>query len=109
MSKLGRCHYFGEGVDKDPKEAVKWWSMGAEKGDAYSQYNLGVCNMKGIGVDAVSFLSFLSSFLSLFSFLSDLNPLPLISGTPRYSGFVVSNGGGARLRGRAGEHRGLLL
>ncbi|MEG2063237.1 MAG: tetratricopeptide repeat protein, partial [Kiritimatiellia bacterium] len=39
-----------EGVARDEAEAVKWYRMAAEQGDASAQYNLGCCYRKGEGV-----------------------------------------------------------
>jgi TPR repeat protein len=41
---------YGEGVAKDPVEAVKWYRKAAEQGIAEAQNNLGVCFMNGEGV-----------------------------------------------------------
>ena len=35
-------HSKGQGVPQDYKEAVKWYRLSAEQGDAQAQYNLGV-------------------------------------------------------------------
>jgi len=48
--ELGTCYSWGEGVQKDLVEAVKWYRKGAEQGDALSQYQLAVCYDKGLGV-----------------------------------------------------------
>ena len=32
----------GDGVPQDYKEAVKWYRLAAEQGDAAAQYNLGI-------------------------------------------------------------------
>ncbi len=49
---IGDCYYYGhiEGVDKDPEEAVKWYTRSAEQGDAAAQYGLGECYANGDGV-----------------------------------------------------------
>ncbi len=39
----------GEGVLQDDKEAVKWYRLAAEQGDAKAQNNLGVMHEKGFG------------------------------------------------------------
>ena len=56
-SRDPRSHYFlgtmyeeGEGVLQDYKEAVKWYTKGAEHGDADAQTNLGVMYVQGRGV-----------------------------------------------------------
>jgi len=96
QSKLGRCYYFGEGVDKDPKEASKWWTYGAEASDAYSQYNLGVCYSKGFGVEQVSLVFCYYFFSSGFRSSFHNTPHTL---EPRNRSDVVRQGGGAGLRG----------
>ncbi len=48
--KLGVMYEAGEGVTKDPKEAVKWYRMAAEQGNTLAQYNLGVMYATGAGV-----------------------------------------------------------
>lgn len=48
--ELGRCYYFGSGVEKNPEEAVKWYKMAAEAGDSSAQANLGVMYKHGEGV-----------------------------------------------------------
>jgi len=40
----------GEGVAKDPAEAVKWFRKAAEQGVAGAQNNLGVADENGVGV-----------------------------------------------------------
>ena len=50
QSKLAVCYAKGEGVEKDPAEAVKWYRKAAEQGNAAAQYNLGVCYYNGQGV-----------------------------------------------------------
>jgi TPR repeat protein len=40
----------GEGVPKDAVEAVKWWHLAAEQGDAGAQANLGFMYENGQGV-----------------------------------------------------------
>ena len=36
------CTTRGDGAPQDYKEAVKWYRLAAEQGDANAQYNLGV-------------------------------------------------------------------
>jgi len=48
---LAWCYYNGEGVDKDLKQAVLWYTKAAEQGFANAQFNLGVCYGNGEGVD----------------------------------------------------------
>jgi TPR repeat protein len=40
----------GYGVLQDDKTAVKWYTLAAEQGNAYAQYNLGVMYRDGQGV-----------------------------------------------------------
>ena len=40
----------GQGVPQDDKEAIKWWRLAVEQGDAEAQCNLGVMYYEGIGV-----------------------------------------------------------
>jgi uncharacterized protein len=40
----------GKGVPQDYKEAVRWYRLSAEQGDAMAQYNLGLKYYKGQGV-----------------------------------------------------------
>ena len=40
----------GQGVPQDYKTALKWYTLAAEQGDAYAQYNLGMMYRKGEGV-----------------------------------------------------------
>ena len=47
---LGRVYYVGQGVAKDPAEAVKWFSRSAEQGIAEAQFNLGIAYWFGEGV-----------------------------------------------------------
>ena len=48
---LGKCYDKGEGVDKDFKEAVKWYKKAAEQGHAEAQNSLGNCYDTGEGVE----------------------------------------------------------
>ena len=41
--KLGGCYCYGEGVEKDEAEAVKWYRKAAEQGRSAAQCNLGSC------------------------------------------------------------------
>tara|TARA_B100000686_G_scaffold170919_1_gene178165 strand:+ start:322 stop:1008 length:687 start_codon:yes stop_codon:yes gene_type:complete len=51
QAALGWHYETGEGVEKDPAEAVAWYRKAAEQGDAYAQTNLGNCYTKGEGVE----------------------------------------------------------
>jgi len=48
--ELGRRYDKGEGVAKDPAEAVKWYRKAAEQNDAEGQLYLGLSYLKGEGV-----------------------------------------------------------
>ena len=47
---LGAFYYFGQGVSKDYKEAVKWLRKSADQGNAAAQRLLGCCYDLGQGV-----------------------------------------------------------
>ena len=47
---MALCYKNGEGVSQSSTEAVKWYRLAAEQGDAAAQYNLGVCYYNGDGV-----------------------------------------------------------
>jgi len=53
QSNLGYMYYSGEGVPKDPVEAVKWFRKAADQGDADAQTNLGIMyeGVKGVSRD----------------------------------------------------------
>lgn len=44
---LGFMYFKGRGVDKDPKEAFKWYSKAAEQGNAFAQSEIGIMYMNG--------------------------------------------------------------
>ena len=48
--QLGNTYYFGEGIQHDYTEAVKWYRKAADQGYAGAQYNLGVAYHSGQGV-----------------------------------------------------------
>jgi len=48
--KIGMIYKFGQGVQQDYEEAVKWYRLGAEQGDINAQYNLGLMYENGQGV-----------------------------------------------------------
>lgn len=48
---LGRCLYFGRGIDRDSSEAVKWYRLAANQGNDSAQYDLGCCYEYGEGVE----------------------------------------------------------
>ena len=47
---LGIMYEKGEGVTENHKEAIKWYQLAAEKGDADAQYKLGLMYSNGEGV-----------------------------------------------------------
>jgi TPR repeat protein len=50
QTNLGLMYETGEGVEKDDKEAVKWYRKAAEQGEHAAQFNLGQMYRNGIGV-----------------------------------------------------------
>lgn len=48
---LGNCYFYGFGVAKDQREAVKWLRKAAEQGHASAQNDLGHCYYSGAGVE----------------------------------------------------------
>jgi hypothetical protein len=48
---LGSMHYFGLGVEKDAKEAVRWFRKAAQQGNARGQAILGWMHQTGLGVE----------------------------------------------------------
>ena len=49
--ELGWCYDFGEGVEKDMKQAAEWYRKAADQGVANAQFNLGNCYLNGEGVE----------------------------------------------------------
>ena len=47
---IGVMHYKGEGVDRDPREASKWFRRAAGLGHAGARFNLGLIYARGDGV-----------------------------------------------------------
>jgi len=47
---MGSLYDNGYGVPQDDQEAVRWWRLAAEQGDAAAQFNLGVSYDQGRGV-----------------------------------------------------------
>lgn len=50
QAHLGYMYYAGEGVERDPGEAVAWYRRAAAQGNRDAQYNLGVAYAYGEGV-----------------------------------------------------------
>ena len=48
---LGNCYYYGEGVEQNYAEAVRWYRKAAEQGYADAQHNLGNCYYYGTGIE----------------------------------------------------------
>ncbi|MFA7368847.1 MAG: tetratricopeptide repeat-containing serine protease family protein [Kiritimatiellales bacterium] len=48
---LGLCYAKGDGIERDLKEAAKWYLKAAEQGNANAQFNLGCLFGGGKGVD----------------------------------------------------------
>lgn len=48
---MGNSYYNGEGVEKNFVEAVKWYRLSAEQGNAEAQFCLGYCYYSGAGVE----------------------------------------------------------
>lgn len=48
--QIGRCYENGDGVGKDEAEAVKWYRIAAEQGNARAMIELGKCYTFGIRV-----------------------------------------------------------
>lgn len=48
---LGNCYFYGFGVDKDQREAVKWLRKAADQGHTSAQNDLGHCYYSGAGVE----------------------------------------------------------
>lgn len=50
QSCLGFCYETGDGVEKNYKKAIYWYTKAAELGDIEAQFNLGLCYKNGKGV-----------------------------------------------------------
>ena len=48
---LGNAYFYGQGVARDPAEAVTWYELAANKGYADAQNNLGLIYANGLGVE----------------------------------------------------------
>ncbi len=51
QSCLGFCYETGDGVEKNYKKAIYWYTKAAKQGIAGAQFNLGVWYANGIGVN----------------------------------------------------------
>ena len=49
--RLGKCYCLGFGIQRDFKEAAKWYQLSTEQGNHLAQYFLGRCYSSGEGVD----------------------------------------------------------
>lgn len=49
---MGNHYLYGDGVEIDAFEAVRWFRMAADQGNNNAQYNLGVMYLQGTGVIA---------------------------------------------------------
>ena len=47
---LGVLYYFGNGVDRDYRQAVEYFQRAANANDAAAQYHLGLCYLESHGV-----------------------------------------------------------
>lgn len=50
-SNVGLCYIEGDGVEKDEKEAIRWFVDAANNGDVLGQYCLGCCFLYGTGIE----------------------------------------------------------
>ncbi len=50
QSTMGDLYMHGEGVPKDPVQAIAWYRKAAAQGQVVAEINLGVCYEKGVGV-----------------------------------------------------------
>lgn len=50
MHQMGRFYYFGDSIQQNYKEAVRWYTIAADKGYPNSQNNLALCYLYGDGV-----------------------------------------------------------
>ena len=51
QTKLGECYEYGDGVEKNPHEALKWYLQAAAQGEVKAQYNIGRLYFRGEGVE----------------------------------------------------------
>ena len=52
QNNLGNQYKNGRGVNKDPNEAVRLFTLSAEQGSVFGMRNLASCYLDGIGTDA---------------------------------------------------------
>lgn len=50
MNDIGVMHELGQGVPKNPEEAVKWYRKGEAKNHPLAHFNLGRAYEQGLGV-----------------------------------------------------------
>ncbi len=50
QTRLGRMYYWGQGVERDYKEAFNWYRKSAEQGNAKAQHMLAEMYYEGQGV-----------------------------------------------------------
>ncbi len=48
--RMGLIYYYGNGVDQNYKNAVKWFVKAAEQGYLYARTSLGICYRRGEGI-----------------------------------------------------------
>jgi TPR repeat protein len=73
MTRLGFIYNNALGVERDPKEAAKWWRKAAQLGDADGQAMLGATFYLGAGVkrDLTAALTWLSRAQAAHSEFAD--------------------------------------
>ena len=50
QNSVGHCYETGKGINKDDREAFKWYLKSAKAGNNNAQYNLGICYQCKIGI-----------------------------------------------------------
>ena len=61
---MGSIHYNGKGVPKNLQLAIKWFSLGAEQGNAQAQRNLAAIYALGSGVTKDNIYAYMWSHLA---------------------------------------------
>lgn len=51
MRDIAYYYFAGIDVEKNSNEAIRWWTLAAEKGDSDAQYMVGICYAEGYGVE----------------------------------------------------------